>query len=77
VEYPKVGVSDMDWRKFDELASHTKSSLKKESTAERPYPFLELLLLLWPGDWKKHLSQPNVAMLSEYRNKAKHKHSVR
>ena len=37
VEYPKVGVSDMDWRKFDELASHAKSSLKKESTAERPY----------------------------------------
>jgi hypothetical protein len=67
----------MDWRKFDDLASYAKPSLKKESSSERPYPFLELLLLLWPGDWKKQLSQLNAAICTEYRNKAKHKHSVR
>jgi len=76
VEYPKVGIRDMDWRKFDHLASYAKSSLKKESSSERPYHFLESLLLLWPGDWKKQLSQLNAAIITEYRNKAKHKHSV-
>jgi hypothetical protein len=66
----------MDRRRFDDLVLYAKSSLKKESSSERPYPFLELLLLLWPGDWKKQLSQLNAAILTEYGNKAKHKHCV-
>jgi len=52
------------------------SSLKKEFTAERPYPFLELLLILWPGGWKKQLNQLNAPIMREYRSKVKHKPSV-
>jgi len=78
VEFPKLGVRDMDWRKFYELSSFAKTSLKKESAVKnRPYPYLELFLLLWPGDWKKQLEQLNAAILNEYTKKSKHKHSVR
>jgi hypothetical protein len=44
---------------------------------ERPYPFLDLFLILWPGDWRKQLQQLNSAIERDYKNKSKHKHSVR
>jgi hypothetical protein len=34
----------MVWRKFDDLASYAKSSLKKESSSERPYPYHQGIL---------------------------------
>ncbi len=44
---------------------------------ERPHPFLDLFLTLWPGDWREQLQQLNSIIKRDYKNKSKHKHSVR
>ena len=52
--------------------------MKKDG--EAPQPFLDLFLLLWPGDWKQQLAQMNEEILKEYKTKSKNKfgvHSIR
>jgi hypothetical protein len=44
---------------------------------KKPHPFMDLFLLLWPGDWKKQLQQMNEAIERDFKKKSKHKHSVR
>ena len=77
VEFPTIGVREIEWGKFSDLAAFGKASVKGKPTMERPQPYLDLCLTLWPGDWRSQLQQLNSAIEKDYQNKAKHKHSVR
>jgi hypothetical protein len=77
VEFENMGVRDMDWEKFDTLSEYAKASAKKkEASIEKSHPFLDLFLLLWPGDWRKQLHQLNCAIEKDFKSKSKHKHSI-
>jgi hypothetical protein len=73
-EFSSIGVRNINWDRFNNLSSIIKFSKKD---AEIPQPFLELFLLLWPGDWKQQLAQLNEEILKEYRTKSKNKVGVR
>jgi hypothetical protein len=67
----------MDWEKFDALSEYAKASAKKKlASVEKPHPYLDLFLLLWPGDWRKQLHQLNCAIEKDFNSKSKHKHSI-
>jgi len=72
-EFSSIGVRNINWDRFNNLSSIIKFSKKD---AEIPQPFLELFLLLWPGDWKQQLAQLNEEILKEYRTKSKNKVGV-
>ncbi len=76
IEFPTIGVREMEWGKFADLAAFGKASLKGKVAMERPQPYLDLLLTLWPGDWVKQLQQLNSAIEKNPQSKAKQKHSV-
>jgi hypothetical protein len=73
-EFSSIGVRDFDWENFRRLSSNIKSSKK---TTETVQPYLELFLLLWPGDWKKQLIQLNDEIQKDFKNKSKNKAGVR
>jgi hypothetical protein len=50
---------------------------KSKTDGEALQPFLELFLLLWPGDWERQLAQMNEEILKEYKMKSKNKVGVR
>jgi len=77
VEFKNIGIREMEWEKFDALASFVKASMKSKPAMERPHPFLDLFLTLWPGDWRQQLQQLNLAIERDYKSKSKHKHSIR
>jgi hypothetical protein len=77
IEFSSIGVREMEWGKFDALASYAKASTKSQLTMERPFPYLDLFITLWPGDWRSQLQQMNCAIERDYQQKSKHKHSVR
>ncbi len=62
IEFPTIGVREMEWGKFADLAAFGKASLKGKVAMERPQPYLDLLLTLWAGDWVKQLQQLNSAI---------------
>jgi len=62
IEFPTIGVREMEWGKFADLAAFGKASLKGKVAMERPQPYLDLLLTLWPNDWVKQLQQLNSAI---------------
>jgi hypothetical protein len=63
VEFENMGVRDTDWEMFDALSEYAKASAKKkEESVEKPHPFLDLFLMLWPGDWRKQLNQLNYTI---------------
>jgi hypothetical protein len=53
IEFQNIGIREMDWDKFNRLSSYAKASVKNKLNDEKPHPFMDLFLLLWPGDWKK------------------------
>jgi hypothetical protein len=69
----KSGSNQLVWTA---LASFAKTSIKIQPAMERPHPFLDLFLTLWPGDWREQLQQLNSIIKRDYKNKSKHKHSV-
>ncbi len=73
-EFSSLGVRNVNWDCFTSLSSIIKYSQKD---AEIPQPFLELFLVLWPGDWKQQLAQLNDEIIQEYRTKSKNKVGVR
>jgi hypothetical protein len=73
-EYSSIGVRDVEWDKFKRLSSTIKSSKKNGETLQ---PYLELFLMLWPGDWKKQLIQLNDEILKDYKNRSKNKAGAR
>jgi hypothetical protein len=76
LEFVNVVVREMKWEKFDALASFVKASINSHAAMERLYPFLDLFLSLWLGDWREHLQQLYSAIDSDYKNKSKHEHSI-
>ncbi len=72
-----MGVQDMDWENFDALSEYAKASTKKKlESVEKPNPYLDLFLLLWPGNWRKQLHKLNCAIEKDFKSKSKHKHSI-
>jgi hypothetical protein len=63
--------------KNDAIESFAKASIKSQPAMKRPQPFLDLFLTLWLGDWREQLQQLNSVIERDYKNKSKHKHSVR
>jgi hypothetical protein len=52
---------------FDALSEYAKASArKKEESIENPHPFLDLFLILWPGDWRKQLNQLNYTIEKDF-----------
>jgi hypothetical protein len=63
---------------FDALSAYAKASAKKkEASIEKTHLYLDLFLLLWPGDWRKQLHQFNCAIKKDFKSKLKHEQSVR
>jgi hypothetical protein len=67
----------MDWDNFNKLSTYAKAIKKTNQMMKYPHPFMDLFILLWPGDWNKQLQQMNEAIKWELKKKSKHKHSVR
>jgi len=47
-----------------------------KTDGEAPQPFLNLILLLWPGDLKLQLAQMYEEILKEYKMKSKNKFGI-
>jgi hypothetical protein len=74
-EFQNIRFQEMDRDKFSRLSSYAKASTENKISAENPQPFIDLFLLLWPGDWKKELQQMNKVIKWDCKKKSKHKHS--
>jgi hypothetical protein len=75
-----IGIREMEGDKFNRLCFYAKVSVKSKSNEEKPHLFIDLFLLLCPGDWKKQLQQMNEPIEREFKRvqkKSRHKHSVR
>jgi hypothetical protein len=77
VEFNNIAVREMEWEKFDALASFAKASMRSKPAMERPHPLLDLFLTLWPANCREQLQELNLAIERDYKSKSKHKHSVR
>jgi hypothetical protein len=69
-EFSSLGVRNINWEAFTNLSSIIK---KSKTDGEAPQPFLDLFLLLWPGDLKQQLAQMNEEILKENKMKSKNK----
>jgi len=68
MEFQNIGVLQMEWDKFNMLSSYAKAFTKSTGNGlEKPQPFMDLFILLWPGDWKKQLQQLNEAIERDYK----------
>ena len=61
-EFEQVGVTGIDWQKHDDIRCGPKNKNKRKN-------FLELLIHLWPGDWREQLKQLNVRIRKENKDK--------
>lgn len=74
IEYDKLGIRSMDFRKFHILDNKLRSFAINEKL---PTPFLDLFLILWPGDWRQQQNRMNIFLERNNKNNEKNKNNAR
>lgn len=78
-EYKTMGIREIEWSKFQKLSDGLKQKVNASEEASSnlfnnpttkldsklPTPFLDLFLLLWPGDWQQQVQQCNFLIKKE------------
>jgi hypothetical protein len=85
VKYNAIGVCCVHWDRFVALKSDLKEQCSKKESGKvsdskrgiemHITPYFHLLMILWPGDWKKQLSnlKNQISNLPEKRESNKQK----